>query len=256
MPLHIRDLMTDITKREVPSWIEKEITLQGGLNRFGRPNYRVIWGGNRTYLVGGTFKDVVKLKDEDSRERAVVVPNPELRTLLKYNPHRWHLEKWCGPEFYGTEEDWYIQTYDIEAHLHTMGPYPHEGDYEHVFYLAMCSHMLPTDTEWCMQCKVSSGEYIPLEENLHILKRQIWALEQTRLISKVDEKFALFQREVDRREANRQRINEVVRNAMRPQLAMQPTSWQPGMGAPCSMPEPKFNEDAVIPRPGLGMRQN
>lgn len=232
---------TVIERREPPEWVVRRITSLGGLNRFGKPNFRIVWGGNRTHLVGGLFKKPVTVKSDIIGEtRTFVTQVAEVRTLLKYHPFRWHLERWRGPEFYGTQQDWYRDTWDEEARLHTMGDYPSEGDYEHVFFLAQCPHMQPLDEEWCMACKVTMGEYIPLEENIHILELQIRLHHLSDEQNRNDERAALFLREDKKRETNRKRIAMIVQNAMRPRLATQPTSWQDG--SRCSVPEARLEE--------------
>lgn len=244
--------MTDtvIEKREVPEWITHRVNRVGGMNQFGRPNFRVIWGGNRTHRVGGKFKRVLYSKSDiiGQPEIAVVTEVAEIRTLLKYHPFRWHLEKWLGPESYGTREEWYEQTFDPECNFHTQGDYPVEGDYEHVFYLGQCSHMKPEDTEWCALCKACSGEYIPLEENYHILELQIRALQMSAGVSKKDEQVALFLREDQKRQERNKRVSARVMEAMRPQLALQPTSWQSGTNSRCSVPEANLSTLAMLPR--------
>jgi hypothetical protein len=245
---------TVIEKREVPAWVEHIITRKGGLNPFGKPNFRVIWGGNRTYLVGGMFKKPITFKDEDGQERSIVTEVAEMRTMLRYMWNRWHMERWCGPELYGTQEEWYTNTWDDVAKLHVMGDYPTEGDYEHVFYLAQCPHMKPEDTEWCMPCQVGMGEYIPLEENVHILEQQIWALLKSQDISKSAEMASLFMREHIKRNIRNKVVGERVRGAMRPKIATQPTSWQDGTR--CAVPEPKMHQVLTLPRNKQGFSQS
>lgn len=245
---------TIIEKREVPAWVEHIITRKGGLNPFGKPNFRVIWGGNRTYLVGGMFKDVTTFKDAEGRDRAFVMEVPDLRTMLRYHPHRWHMELWMGPEFYGTQEEWFQNTWDDVAKLHTMGPYPTEGDYEHVFYLAQCPHMVPGDKDWCMPCQVGMGEYIPLEENVHVLEMQIYALLKSQDISKSAEMASLFMREHIKRNIRNKVVGERVRGAMRPKIATQPTSWQDGTR--CAVPEPKAHQVLQVPRKSVSLGFN
>lgn len=246
---------TQIIKMDPPAWVVHHITKIGGTNLYGRPNFRVIWGGNRYHTVGGMFKKVVEVKDEMiiGKVTSIVTDVAEIRQLLKYNPFRWHLERWRGPEFYGTAEEWYACTWDEESQLHVMGDYPHEGDYEHVFYLGMCSHMKPGDTDWCMPCQVTSGEYIPLEENVSILEIQIRALQMTEDVSKEAEKAALFMRENVKRQVRRKLVEDRVRGAMRPQLAVQPTSWQDGTR--CSVPEAKIL-DVQLPHNRVGFSQS
>lgn len=248
-------------QQEVPQHLVDRVTELGGLNRFGKPNFRVVWGGNRTYLVGGVFKDAIKVKDEDGNERTVVTQTPELRTLLKYHPKRWHLEKWCGPEWYGDPEEWYRITWNEDAQLYTMGDYPSEGDYEHVFYLGMCNHMGPKDTEWCNLCKVNCGEYIPLEENFGLIERQIHLLKLSMAVNPAAERSALFGREAQRRQESRKLVQEVVQNAMRPQIALNNTSWQQGLRGGIdrhSAPEANMKmglSERILRRYGLGFRQ-
>ncbi len=245
---------TIIEKRDVPAWVERFITKRGGLNPFGKPNFRVVWGGNRTHVVGGMFKSVITFKDAEGRERAIVTEIPEMRTMLRYHPHRWHMERWRGPEFYGTREEWYQNTWDDVAKLHVMGDYPNDGDFEHVFFLAQCPHMVPGDTDWCMPCQVGMGEYIPLEENVHVLEMQIQALLKSEDVSKTGEMAALFMREHIKRNIRNKVVSERVRGAMRPKMATQPTSWQDG--SRCSVPEANLSGVLNLPRNKRGFSQS
>lgn len=245
---------TIIEKKEPPSWVVDRITKLGGLNTYGRPIYRVIWGGNRYHLVGGMFKKPITIKDEMiiGKSVTIVTEVAEMRNLLKYNPFRWHLERWIPPEAYGSREDWYRDSWDEASQLHMMGDYPSEGDYEHVFFLAECPHMGPDDRDWCMLCRVTSGVFIPLEENVHMLEMQITALRMSQGVSKSQERTALFLREDQKRQIRNKEVGDRVRGAMRPKIATQPTSWQ--TGDRCSVPEAKL--DIMAPsRPG-GFRQS
>jgi hypothetical protein len=230
-------------KHETPTWVADRIKAVGGLNRFGEANFRVIWGGNRYHTVGGFFKKIIQATDESGQKKAAVIEVAETRQLLAYHPERWHLERFRDVDFYGSPDEWYEQTtlkappwwdyselweLDERSKILTMGPYPSCGDFEHVFYLAMCPHMTAEDSEWCALCKVSSGVYIPLEDNVHILEQFIRALLLSGDVSQADERKALFLREDEKRRANGKRVAAIVQNAMRPQLALQPTSWQDG----------------------------
>ena len=249
--------MTDtvIEKREVPDWIVSQINRIGGMNRYGKPNYRVIWGGNRTHKVGGKFKNVTYITSNIIGEkRAIVTEIPEIRTLLKYHPMRWHLERWRGPEFYGSPEEWYRETWDEECKLHTQGDYPSQGDYEHIFYLAMCPHMKPEDTDWCVLCQASSGQYIALEENFNLVEIMIRAFQRSDGISKQAERRELFMREAQKRKSREKRVGEIVRGVMRPKLATQPTSWQDG--SRCSVPEARLETLRQLPHSKLSFNQS
>ncbi len=234
--------------------MEHIITRKGGLNPYGEPNFRVIWGGNRYYKVGGMFKTVIEVTDSEGKKVGVVTQRPEMRTMLRYHPFRYHLERWCGPELYGSKEEWYRNSWDEECQMHVLGEYPEKGDYEHVFFLAQCPHMKEGDEDWCMQCQVSMGEFIPLEENVHILERQIWALLKSQDVSKSAEAASLFMREHIKRNIRNKIVGERVRGAMRPKMATQPTSWQDG--SRCAVPEANLGRVLNLPRSKHGFSQS
>jgi len=103
----------------------------GGLNTFGEPNFRAVWGWNRLAWIGGRWTDY----DDSGR---VLRETIGLRYEPKYFPHdRWHIERWCPPEMYGSPETWARQTVEIENGMNVpaLGPYPARGEYEHVFTL-------------------------------------------------------------------------------------------------------------------------
>lgn len=236
---------------EPPSYLVERINQLGGLNCYGKPNFRVIWGGNRTYIVGGEFKKPIYFRDNDGKMRSIVTTVIEMRELLKYHTGRWHLERWRGPEWYGSQEEWYTNSWDPILSLHTMGRYPHEGDYEHCFFLGQCTHL--KNGEWCALCTVGMGEFIPLEPNFYMIERQIKALQRSEGVDSMAERDALFLREADKRQVLRGLVTERVKGAMRPTLATQPTSWQDGTR--CSVPEAKWNDAASLPG-SKGFRQS
>jgi hypothetical protein len=264
--LHMRDDQNN--KLYPPHWVVERITQVGGTNIYGEPNFRVIWGGNRTYQVTAKFKDVVTFNvpsapedpdrafQESDRKAGIVTEVIDTRTLLKYHPFRWHMEKWCPPITYGSPKDWYENTWDPEIERHVLGAYPIKGDYEHVFFLGMCNHLSPTG-DWCNKCKVGMGEFIPLEPNLYMLERQIWALLKSGDVLPGEQKAALFLREAEKRQVMRKIVGERVRGAMRPVLATQPTSWQ--SGDRCSVPESEMAKQwEKMPRmpAGSGIKQS
>jgi hypothetical protein len=114
---------------EVPAGVARELALAGGRNRFGEPNYRAVWGWSRLDWIGGKWED----RDSNGALLREVV---ELRREPKYTPHnRWHIERWCPPESYGSPERWHAETIEIEngRSVPALGPYPSRGDYEHCF---------------------------------------------------------------------------------------------------------------------------
>lgn len=110
-----------------PRWIE-EIALAGGRNRYGDPNYRIIWGGSRLDWIGGEWTDwthggVSVLRRVVEHRRV-----PKYPDLLNY----WLVERWCAPEEYGSPLVWKIKTTEFYGarSIEALGPYPARGDYE------------------------------------------------------------------------------------------------------------------------------
>jgi hypothetical protein len=116
---------------DTPETVAQRLERAGGINRFGEPNYRAVWGWNRLAWIGGKFED----RDDHGfllRERI------ELRKEPKYPPvNRWHIERWLPPEAYGSPRAWYAQTIEREngVSIPALGPYPSRGEYEHCFTL-------------------------------------------------------------------------------------------------------------------------
>jgi len=79
-----------------PEAVARRLERAGGINRYGEPSYRAVWGWNRLAWIGGKFED----RDDHGvllRERI------ELRKEPKYPAvNRWHIERWLPPETYGS----------------------------------------------------------------------------------------------------------------------------------------------------------
>src|ERR1700683_565742 len=70
--------------------VAKRLARAGGLNRFGEPNFRAVWGWSRLAWIGGKFED----RDASG---ALVRETVALRLEPKYAPlDRWALER-VGP---------------------------------------------------------------------------------------------------------------------------------------------------------------
>ena len=134
--------MTDrIEHHECPPEIALRLKLAGGVNRFGEPNFRVVWGFNRIVKNNGKWGTGEGL----SYEAVKTVEEP------KYLPaDRWHLEMWRPPEEYGTPETWGKLGEEIVGVMtvDTAGPFPSRGEYE------LCYTLSSDLTE--------TGEFVPL----------------------------------------------------------------------------------------------
>ncbi len=116
---------------DAPAAIQERVSRAGGANRFGEPNFRVVWGGARLAWIGGRWTD----RDAHGNVLREAI---ELRRVPKYIPEdRWHIERWMPPESYGSPDDWRAQTTEIEDGIRVpaLGPYPARGEYEHCFTL-------------------------------------------------------------------------------------------------------------------------
>ncbi len=133
---------------EAPALISQRVARVGGLNGFGEPNFRVVWGGSRLAWIGGRWTD----RDAHGN---VIRETIELRRAPKYFlRERWHIERWLPPEAYGSPEMWRAQTTEVEdgVSIPALGPYPSRGDYEHCFTLASARGefipLSPTACDW------------------------------------------------------------------------------------------------------------
>jgi hypothetical protein len=131
---------------EAPAPTQQLLARAGGTNRYGEPNFRVVWGGSRLAWIGGRWVD------RDASDN-VIRETIELRRVPKYIPHdRWHVERWLPPESFGSPEAWYAQTIEVEDGIRVpaLGPYPSRGEYEHCFTLEGAGgQFMPLDTVAC-----------------------------------------------------------------------------------------------------------
>jgi hypothetical protein len=101
-------------KLKAPAEYQAHLTALGGLNRFGLPNFRLVWGQTETELVRG--------RDANGREGQHIV--------FKHGGiPAWFMESWKPPECFGTPELWYAMSWDAETQTHTLGEYPWSGLY-------------------------------------------------------------------------------------------------------------------------------
>lgn len=252
-----------------PTWANERCVALASLNSYGGANFRVVWGGSRLHKVGRYWPTTV--------ESGGIVQVAEVREVPKYHEERWHLERWIAPEKYGTQEEWYRQTYDQLSNLHTCGDYPSSGDYEHVFFLAQCNHVYKDEEEylkqhplpyrsqfldfseytravvewqeeranggigeWCNRCKLTCGEFIPLEENFFLIERQIKCLLLSDNVDEGAERIALFEREFAKKRESMNRVETIVRNRMLA-FGTVPHRYVTDGAPRCSVPEAKFN---------------
>lgn len=103
---------------DTPANVQERLTRAGGLNRFGEPNYRAVWGWNRLTLIGGEWEQ----DNQDGKPAEYA-----MRRVPKYpQVNRWIIERWVPAEKYGPAFEW---------NERELGPYPYRGEYEHCLTL-------------------------------------------------------------------------------------------------------------------------
>lgn len=149
-----------------PEHVAEQLRLAGGINRFGEPLFKVVWGYDRIVPIHGEWQEFeqfmvrITAVPRDVRpgigEPEVLVPDElqkdiqagysqerlvtklkrsivETRLVPKYLPGNcWHLEMWRPPEEYGTPEQWKKAGEEVLGlmTIDTAGPYPSQGEYE------------------------------------------------------------------------------------------------------------------------------
>jgi hypothetical protein len=95
---------------KIRQFLNNALLTAGGSNLYGQPNFRLVWSESRFEIAYG-------------------------KQVKKYGVgrDRWILEKWCPPEMYGNPATWEFDTKDPESGELILGPFPHQGEYEHSY---------------------------------------------------------------------------------------------------------------------------
>jgi hypothetical protein len=197
-----------------PEHIAESLRVAGGENRFGEPNFRVVWGYDRIVPMTGKWEEWAKygamLTDKmtgytETREFMKLEKEiVETRYVPKYLPGNcWHLEMWRPPEEYGSPEDWRKAGEEVLQGMtvDTAGPFPERGEYE------LCYPLTDDAT--------SRGRPLPLIDDL--------VSELVKMIQFSRERFTFQQRRaaIEQREARKdegfiQRTMAMFKDSMRP----------------------------------------
>jgi hypothetical protein len=112
-----------VRKREqyrCPPEFQERLTRVGGLNRYGQPNFIIVWGQSWTVRRGGTWE-----QDDGTYFRGY-------RDVLEDGRPCWILKKWNAPEIYGSPALWFLENLEESTGLQILGDYPWRGCYETV----------------------------------------------------------------------------------------------------------------------------
>lgn len=190
-----------------PADVVERLTLAGGTNPFGEPNFRVVWGYDRVIPIHGEWQDfeTIDVKMPDGKRKLVRLKTSKIETRMvpKYLPgNRWHLEKWCPPEMYGTPETWSKAGEEIigQQTIDTSGPFPHRGEYELVLTLS-------TDGG-------PNGEFIPLIPA--VVEEIVKMVQASKDFTLGQRRAAIIQREERKEKLMVNRYQDILRDSLRP----------------------------------------
>jgi hypothetical protein len=161
----------------------------GGKNRYGDPNFRIIWGQHETQRAGGIWEVEGYPSFKGYRDLTIGGGQP-----------CWILQMWHPPEEYGTPEYYYIQNED-ENGYQTLGEYPYKGRYEilqRLVYTAM-----------------ENGKFViePLTLSFHLLDILVGVAKEAKRMSK-EKQIAVMKAASEAEEADLvRRIEDAMLNA-------------------------------------------
>lgn len=108
-----------VEKLQCPQHFQDRLTRTGGRNRYGAPNFIIVWGQSWTVRRGGIWNDgehyFKGYRDEVEDKRPC-----------------WVLKQWNAPELYGSPALWFAQNRDENSGLQILGDFPWRGQYETV----------------------------------------------------------------------------------------------------------------------------
>jgi hypothetical protein len=114
-----------------PEEFQERLTDIGGVNRYDEPNFLLVWsqGGcpQATYRAGGTWAGEGQVSYTGYRD-----------LLIGGGVPCWALMQWHNALEYGTPEIYYVQNYDVDSDLQTLGEYPYHGRYQMLYNLRWC----------------------------------------------------------------------------------------------------------------------
>lgn len=102
-------------RRDCPDWFQERLNRVAGLNPFGEPRFKLVWGQSETMRDGGYF-----IKDGYLGYRDVPAIGGEAC---------WALMMWEPAHKFGTPYRWYRDNTDEASGLVTLGQYPFQGRY-------------------------------------------------------------------------------------------------------------------------------
>lgn len=111
-----------------PEEFQERLTEIGGVNTYDEPNFILVWsqggGPHATYRAGGAWAGEDQVSYKGYRD-----------LLIGGGVPCWALMQWHNPAEYGTPEIYYMQNFDEETGLQTLGEFPYHGRYQMLYNL-------------------------------------------------------------------------------------------------------------------------
>lgn len=105
---------------QCPKDYQDRVTKAGGINRYGEPNFKIVWGEAHATRAGGYWEHEGFTGYRD--------------VYLNDTPC-WLLLQWHDSIEYGSPTLWYIDNFDEGTGLQTLGSFPYRGAYQVLFIL-------------------------------------------------------------------------------------------------------------------------
>jgi len=111
-----------------PEDFQERLTEIGGVNRYDEPHFRIVWsqGGDDHALYRAGAEWTVEGMPSFRGYRNLLVGG---------GTPSWALLQWHDALEYGTPEMYYVQNYDLDTDLQTIGEYPYFGRYQMLYNL-------------------------------------------------------------------------------------------------------------------------
>lgn len=172
-------------RRKCPEWFQEKLTRYGGVNKYGEPRFKLVWGESEKMRDGGYFQ-----RDGYLGYRDVPALGGE---------KCWALMMWEPAEKFGTPYRWYKEGTDEVTGLVTLGRYPHRGRYR------LIKKLIHYEVSRSDDGKVNHVEITRLEPTNFILDVMVPMIKDWSRYSDA-ERLAIIREEQAREEAEADRV--------------------------------------------------
>lgn len=119
--------MPAVERRVCPKEFQDRLTKAVGVNPYGEPLWKIVWGQTATFTAGGVWEH-----DHFFGYRQLMMSNG---AIDGEGEPCWMVLEWRPPEKYGSAGMYYFENRDEYTGLQTLGEYPYRGRYEVAFKL-------------------------------------------------------------------------------------------------------------------------